>query len=198
MNILLLPAFVVWLYLLHVLTKGKFYFFKYIVGCVGMFLFTMVLLQATITVILCRGVAATVGMIGGLTGCFHAYYQYVMILISHNADTVSMYIDYECSGVIEIMAFSSLLWFFPLYNTLEKIMYNLAGIFWIFLSNIIRLVMICFLIYFYGNNIYFFAHTIFGRIIFYVLTIILYFYVFTKPQIVRQKVGGFLYGSHSK
>lgn len=40
---------------------------------------------------------------------------------------------------------------------------------------------------------YFVAHTIVGRIIFYGFTIVLYFYVFTKGQIRRQKIGKFNY-----
>lgn len=52
------------------------------------------------------------------------------------------------------------------------------------------------LIYQFGSPVYAFAHSIFGRFVFYVLIIILYFNVFTKSQLSRQKVGKFDY--HSK
>ena len=40
---------------------------------------------------------------------------------------------------------------------------------------------------------YYIAHTYVGRIFFYAATIVLYFYVFTKSQVVRMKVGSFSY-----
>lgn len=139
-------------------------------------------------------VAAAAGILGDFSGMYDAYYKYSILFIPKETATVSLTIDYECSGVIEIMAFSCMLWFFPLYNTIEKLILNSVGIIVIFCANILRLFVICMLIYFFGNEIFYFAHTIFGRIIFYLLSIALYFYVFTRPQIIRQKVGNFAYG----
>lgn len=186
---------VVWIYILTVLSRAKLPFFKFLVGSVGLFLLCMVTIQPYITVPLAQVVAASAGLIGKLTGMFYSYYQYSIIFISHGANSISLYIDYECSGVIELLSFSALLWFFPLYNAVEKFAINIIGVFWIFAANILRLVLICVLVYYFGNDIFFFAHAIFGRIIFYGLSIILYFNVFTKSQIVRQKVGKFNYGN---
>ena len=44
-----------------------------------------------------------------------------------------------------------------------------------------------------GTDFYYIAHTIIGRIVFYILQVILYFYVFTKPQVLGMKTGGFGY-----
>ena len=92
-----------------------------------------------------------------------------------------------------MMAFLALLWFFDVYSKKENIKYSLMGIVFIFGANVIRIFTICFIIYFGGNNWFYFAHSIFGRLIFYVLTVILYFDVFTKAQIKRQKIGSFSY-----
>ncbi|HZK70616.1 MAG TPA: exosortase family protein XrtG, partial [Clostridia bacterium] len=45
----------------------------------------------------------------------------------------------------------------------------------------------------FGGDTYFYAHTIIGRLFFYGCTIVLYFQVFTKSQIIRQKIGRFDY-----
>ncbi|OAA86810.1 exosortase family protein XrtG [Clostridium ljungdahlii] len=198
MKILICFLLIVWIYLITVFTRAKLHFFKFVVGSVGLFFFMMVILQPYLVNILSRSVAAASGIMGDVTGCYQAFYQYSLILIQSGGSAISMYIDYECSGVIEILAFTALLWFFPLYNTLEKIMYNIIGVVWIFVANIIRIFIICILVYYYGNNIFYFAHTIFGRIVFYALSIILYFYVFTRSQIKRQKVGNVLYGDDIK
>jgi exosortase family protein XrtG len=195
----MIPAIIVgllaWSYAIFVLWRAKLTFFKFLVGSVGMFILMMILFQPLLTVPLSKGVAAVTGLIGEWSGAFYSYYQYSLVFIRHGADSISLYVDYECSGIIEIFAFSSLLWFFPLYSTVEKLVVNIVGILWIFLSNIIRMTTICLLVYFFGNSIFFFAHAIFGRIIFYSLSIILFFYVFTRAQIMKQRVGKFRYGN---
>lgn len=194
----MIPAVIIglvaWSYAIYVLWRAKLTFFKFLVGSVGMFVLLMLLLQPILTAPLAKAVAAVTGLIGEWTGAFYSYYQYSLVFIRHGADSISLYVDYECSGIIEIFAFSSLLWFFPLYSIVEKLVVNIIGILWIFLSNIIRMTSICLLVYFFGNDIFFFAHAIFGRIIFYTLSIILFFYVFTRAQIMKQRVGKFRYG----
>ncbi len=69
------------------------------------------------------------------------------------------------------------------------------GVLWIMAANIIRLFSICLIINWFGNESYYVAHTIVGRLLFYALSIILYFYVFTRAQIRKQRVGEFGYDS---
>ncbi len=194
MLILSIAAFIVWIYVLWVLERTKLYFFKFCIGSVGLFFFLMLWVQPFVMQPLSMGVTAVTGILGNLTNMYDAFYQYSILFIPKNTTSVSLTIDYECSGVIEIMAFSCMLWFFPLYNVAEKLIINSVGITVIFIANVLRLFIICALIYYFGNNIFYFAHTIFGRIIFYIFSIILYFYVFTRSHIIRQKVGNFSYG----
>lgn len=187
-------VFIIWVYMIWVLSRTQLHFFKFCLGSVGLFFFLMLWLQPLITQPLSMAVTAVSGILGDVFQMYDSYYQYAILFIPKDTTSVSLTIDYECSGVIEIMAFSCLLWFFPLYNTIEKIIVNCIGVIVIFLANVLRIFIICMLIYFYGNEIFYFAHTIFGRIIFYVISIILYFYVFTRAHVIRQKVGSISYG----
>lgn len=193
MNILMLVCFVIWIYLLTVLKRAKLGFFFFLCGCVGMFFFMLFWLQPLLTLPMTKLVAAVAGFFGELTGVADSYFDNAMLFIQNKENSIVLYIDYECSGIIEIMVFTSLLWFFPVYNIAEKVIVNILGIIWVFVSNIIRILSICTLVYLFGNDAYFFAHTILGRVIFYALSILLYFFVFTRSQIVRQKVGSFKY-----
>ena len=193
MNYFAIILFILWIYVLTVLKRGKLEFGYFCVGSIGLFLFLLIWIQPIVTAPLTRGVTAVTGIAGQLTGLFDSYYQYALLFIKSQGESISLYIDYECSGVIEIMAFSSLLWFFPVYQMYEKIVVNILGFLFIFLSNILRIFVICGMIHIWGNDIYYLAHTVFGRIIFYACSVWLYFYVFTKSQIVRQKVGSFKY-----
>jgi exosortase family protein XrtG len=188
-------AFIIWLYTIWVLSRTGLHFFKFVIGSVGLFFFLMFWVQPIVTEPLSMAVTAVSGVLGDFFKMYDSYYQYSILFIPKNTTSVSLAIDYECSGVIEIMAFSCMLWFFPLYNTVEKLIVNCIGIAVIFLANVLRIFVICTLIFFYGNEIFYFAHTIFGRIIFYFISIALYFYVFTRSHVIRQKVGNFNYGN---
>lgn len=194
MQILLVILFIVWLYLLWVFTRTKLDFFKFCIGSIGLFVFSMLWIQPALTVILSKMVGVVSGLFGELSGMYAAYYQYGLILIPKDVAAISFYIDYECSGIVEILAYVSMLVFFPIYTSFEKVVVGILGIAWIFLANVLRIFVICTLIFFFGSNIFYFAHTIFGRIVFYGLSILLYYYVFTRSHVVRQKVGNFKYG----
>lgn len=193
-----LICFIVWLYVLWTCHRGKLKFFEFVIGSVGTFVFMMIWVQPVITAPLTKLVALVSGELGELTGMYDSYYQYSMLFIPKSTAAVSMYVDLECSGVIETMAFLSLLFFFDVYNFYEKIIVSIIGILGIFMANVIRIFLICAMVYQWGNGIYYFAHSIFGRLIFYAFSVALYFYVFTKSQIVRQQIGNFSYGDQKE
>lgn len=195
MLIFIIITFILWVYLLSVLSRSELHFFKFLIGAVGFFFFGMYFLTPIFLKPVANAVAAVAGILGDITGYFKAFYEYSLIFVSRSSSFISFYIDYECSGIIEILAFSSLLWFFPLYDISEKIALTLLGMAWIFFANVLRIFVICILIYYFGNNVFYFAHTVFGRILFYVLSVVMYFYVFTKAHVIRQKVGQFRYGN---
>lgn len=197
MNYILILSIILWIYILTVLKRAKLDFWFFLFGSVGMFIVLVVVLQPPASEPMQKAVAAVAGILGNLTGLYESYFQYGILFIDSGNASISLYVDFECAGIIEILAFTSLLWFFPVYRTYEKVMVNIVGFLTIFLANVLRIFLICLLIYFFGNSVYFVAHTIIGRLFFYACSIALYFYVFTKPQIVRQKVGGFRYGSDS-
>jgi exosortase family protein XrtG len=190
-----ITIFLIWGYVLTVLGRAKLHFYKFVLGSVGMFFLLMIFVQPLVLRPLSVAVTAVAGVLGNIMNLYDSYHQYLILFIPKGTTSISLIIDYECSGVVEIMAFSSLLWFFPLYNAIEKLVISFVGIVMIFLANVLRLFLISALIYYYGNEIFYFAHTLFGRIIFYLFSVILYFNVFTRSHVIRQKVGVFTYGN---
>ena len=145
---------------------------------------------------LARGVAAIAGLFGSLTDTFSPFFKYGILFVDSAAGAITLQIDFECSGIVEIMAFLSLLVFFRVYSKAERIIVGIVGVVYIMLANALRLIIICEMIHFMGTEVYYVAHTIVGRLVFYALSVMMYFYVFTKPQIVRMKIGKFKYGDH--
>lgn len=184
----------VWWYLLRVMDRSELNFWHFVLGSGGLFLFLIALVQPVLTKPLGQMVAAIAGLFGSLTHTFSAYFRYGVLFIHSAGGAMTLQIDFECSGVIEIMAFISLLMFFRVYTRNERVVVALLGTIGIILANVLRIIVICEMIYFGGAQIYYVAHSLVGRIIFYGLSVLLYFYVFTKPQIVSMKVGNFKYG----
>ncbi len=187
---------IAWIYVLNALDRAKLEFWRYMVGSMGLFIIMMITLRESLTLPLARGVAAMAGMIGDLTNTFVAYFKYGIIFIETVAGSMTLQIDMECSGVIEIMAFLSLLVFFRVYTKYERVIVGVIGTAYIMVCNALRIVIICEAVHFFGTDVYFVAHTFIGRIFFYGMTVILYFYVFTKAHIIQMKVGNFSYGNN--
>ncbi|NLK36809.1 MAG: exosortase family protein XrtG [Epulopiscium sp.] len=185
--------FIVWLFVLEVLHRAQLKFWRFLWGSVGLFISFMIWAEPIMTVHLSRFVSLVAGFLGELTRMYVPYFEYGVLFIENKDSAISLYIDYECSGVIEIMVFLSMLWFFPVYEVLEKIIVSIIGVLWIFMANVLRIHAICTLIYWAGSDSYYIAHTILGRLIFYGFSIALYYYVFTRAHIIRQRIGGLRY-----
>ncbi len=185
----------VWLYVLRVTRRSELPAWRFIWGSCGLFVLMMIFIRPYCTEPLAQVVAAVAGGFGKLTGMFQSYFKYGVIFVNSKAGAISLLIDFECSGILEIMAFLSLLAFFRAYTVYERVVVGILGTFYIILANALRIISIAVIIYFCGMPSYYVAHTFVGRIIFYGLSVLLYFFVFTRTQIIRQKVGGFTYGT---
>ena len=190
--ILRLILVILWVYVLTVLKRGKLGFYYFLLGSVGTFLILLGVMPYVKSYFI-NAFVWVLGIVGRLTGMYESYAQFGMFFIDHNDTVMSLYVDLECSGLIEMMVFVSLLAFFPVYHLWEKLKAGVLGLFCICVFNFIRIFIIIAMIFHFGTSMYSFAHVIVGRIVFYVLTLILYFHVFTRGQIVKQKVGKFNY-----
>ena len=199
MNLLTaLGALGLWLYLLHVLRRAELPFWRFLLGSVGLFIALMALVQPVLTLPLARAVSSLAGVVGTLSDTYTAYFRYGVMFIETGSGSLTLQVDFECSGVIEIFAYLSLLTFFPVYEKNEKFTVGVVGTAYIILCNAARIALICLAAHFWGAEVYYVMHTIVGRIFFYGMSILLYFYVFTKPQVVQIKVGSFSYGRNEK
>jgi exosortase family protein XrtG len=186
-------AIALWVWLLRVLRKAGLKFWRYLLGSCGIFLILLILVRPWIVLPLARLIAAIAGIFGKVTGFYQAYYRYGVIFIESLNGAITVNIDLECSGFIEISAFLSLLSFYGIYNIPERIYIAVVGTLYTMLTNALRIAVICTMIHFLGTDYYYVAHTIVGRIVFYVLQVILYFFIFTKPHVLKMKTGDFGY-----
>lgn len=191
-----LIGLLIWLFILHILNKSKLNFWHFLIGSAGAFILMLVFLEPVLTQPLARIVALLASLPGKIADMYSAHYKYGVIFVESSVGAISLKIDFECSGIIEIIAYLSLLIFYRVYTVYERFCVGVLGVIAMVLANALRITVICLMIYFGGIDTYFIAHTYVGRLVFYALSVVIYFYVFTKPQIIKQKVGSFRYDSH--
>ena len=191
-----LIGLLIWLFILHILNKSKLNFWHFLIGSAGAFILMLVFLEPVLTQPLARIVALLASLPGKIADMYSAHYKYGVIFVESSVGAISLKIDFECSGIIEIIAYLSLLIFYRVYTVYERFCVGVLGVIAMVLANALRITIICLMIYFGGIDTYFIAHTYVGRLVFYALSVVIYFYVFTKPQKKKKKVGSFRYDSH--
>ena len=179
-------------YFLSVLKRAALHFAYFAVGSLTLFgllfYYTAPIVSKPLTAGLLISCKALLSSLGITYEAAHA-----LLYVPTDQGTLSLYINLECSGMIEMFVLLSLLWFFPVYRTVQKLMLSLFGLICIFISNVLRLCILCWILARWGMTYYFIAHSIISRMLFYLLCILLYFFLFTRAQILRQKVGRFSY-----
>ena len=99
---------IVWVYALSVLKRAKLDFWYFTVGSVGLFIIAIITLQPVLLMPMQNAIAAVSGLLGELTGTYSSYFENGLLFIAHGTTSISLYIDFECSGIIETFAFLSL------------------------------------------------------------------------------------------
>lgn len=186
-------ALIVWIYFLWVLYREKMTAFRFLVGSIGFFVLVFTMLRYYLVEACINVLEFMLGLLEHIVPFYSLYPQYNVLFINHDNAAISLFIDYECCGFIEILVVVSVILFFPLFNYKKKAIYSVIGVIYTTLANLIRLILITAFIYKYGNNAYYVAHSWLGRIIFYVFTLFFYFYVISWNQIKKQRVGRFIY-----
>ena len=180
------------LYVLSVLKRIGWSAAYVVLGVVGTFFIIISLANNNVISFLMRLNTSGAGVVGMLTGFYTVAPTLGIIHIVSGQSAINLFITYECSALIELAAYIALVLFFPFFKNLQQRLKLLGfGVIYLLLANMLRLTVTALIIHFLGLPSLIWAHVIVGRLIFYVLTIILYFYVFTRSQVLHIKIGRF-------
>ena len=193
MKLCFLIFFITWIYLLTILKKNKLSAFYFMLGSIGFFSIGFFFFFKPLVKFLSWFILFLMDKISFIFNFYECFIDYRIIFINYKDTAVSLYMNYECCGFIEVLVLCSLVLFYPLFSLKKKILNIIGGFFFTCFANILRLLLICFTVYKFGNEFYYFSHAILGRIIFYILTMVMYYYMFSFAQIKEQKVGKFRY-----
>ncbi|MCK4776961.1 MAG: archaeosortase/exosortase family protein [Actinomycetia bacterium] len=105
------------------------------------------------------------------------------VVVSHSDGWSLLKIGIECSALLEIAVFIGLLLFYPAFTWRRKSLYLVLGVTGTYIVNLFRLMLIVAIITFWGRGAIFPAHAIFGRGFFFILIVIIYWFIITKPTL---------------
>lgn len=111
----------------------------------------------------------------------------LLVLMKMDNNWTTLDIDIENSGILEMCIGSGLILFYPVYSRVKKVFVTIAGLGAVYVFNLVRLVVVIFTIHTWGRNMNFIAHTLVGRLLFFVLVIALYWQILTRPTLKRIK-----------
>lgn len=179
----------VWVSLIVLLDSLKLKFFKFILGSVGIFFFLVYFGNEVIETKILKSLSFILDIITSRSTSLKVFEEYGMIVIYRSSEVVNFFLDYECTGILEILVFISLVTFYPIYGFVGKVYRIVIGVVYITIVNVIRVLMIVSIVQLFGMRYFFIAHTIIARIIFFIFVVALYYKTFTLEHISKQSVG---------
>lgn len=185
---LLLPL---WLYLLLRLARAGLTAWRFLLGCAGIFCFLALFVCPPLTDAYISAVCALARLVGGRV--FSFYDQYGILLVPVESGSLILPVDSVCYGLIGIAGYLSLLSFYGVYSLLERCVLAVVGGVCVWAADCVQLLLSVELTRLLGAGVYELGRGIIGRVVFVLLNAALYYYVFTKGQVARMKIGGFSY-----
>lgn len=109
----------------------------------------------------------------------------LLVLIKVDNSWTTMDIDIESSGLLEACVLLALVLFYPAFSPGKRVLFSLGGVAAVYVINLFRLVLVIAAIHWGGRNMYFVAHTLLGRLFFFVFIVALYWQILTRPSLKK-------------
>lgn len=189
---LILAASLFWLAGAIILRRHRIWIFYYVWGAVGFTFLLILLLRGSFVEYQVERLTGMVlhqilSYLGIQTFIFDKAPGTILVLIEVENSWTTIDIDIESSGLLECCIYLGLVLFYPPYSRARKALFSLAGVAAIYSINLLRLIVIITVIDWGGRDMIFIAHTLLGRLVFFVLIIALYWHIFTRPSLIKAR-----------
>lgn len=183
-------AILAWGLIAFFLRYHRIWIFYYIWSAVGFTIIAILLLRssaAEYAIEYVTGLALhhCLDLMGIKTYIFDKAPGTVLVLLALENSWTCIDIDIECSGLLEACVLLGLLLFYPGLGLLRRLWYGIAGLSGLFVVNLVRLLSIVLILNSSGRDSMYIAHTLIGRLVFFLLIIVVYWYVFTRPALAQ-------------
>ncbi len=107
----------------------------------------------------------------------------MIVGVPHHNEWTRLSIGIECSGLLETAALLGLVTFFPAVPKGKRMRLLFFALALTFLANVIRMLVIVGAVAYGGQAALEIAHVVFGRLVFFLLTIGIYWFAITRPTL---------------
>ncbi len=116
----------------------------------------------------------------------------LIIGVPHHAEWTNLTVGLESSGLLESAALFGLLAFFPAGSGLSRMRTLVLALAATFVANVIRVLVIVVSVAYAGQGSLDFAHIFLGRIAFFIMAMVIYWYSITRPtlRVVAERLRG--------
>ncbi len=188
---LFIISMIIWIFFIKMFHDLKMTAFKFYFGSIGLFFILLFFFRSYLEhgfkILLYYSLLF-------LSNITHLFYLNTLsnVVISVSNLTFSINFSLQASTFISMTVFTSLICFFPLLYFKKRIYLFFLGNILIFLINILKSFTVILLIKLFSAYSLVMDFDVIGKLIFFALIIILYYFIFTKAQIKNQKVGELL------
>lgn len=190
MSLLLAVLFVGWVGATVFLRFYRIWLLFYLVGAVGCAYWLILLtrdllgLEAFLAQSVALSVHAIAALFGVSTRMFNGAPGVLLVLvIAQEIGWTVLQIGVESSGLLEISVLLSLLLFYPGWTLAQRGRAMVLGIALTWGANVLRVLIIVFMLHSLGKEALLLAHTFVGKAVFFFMTIAIYWYLLTLPTV---------------
>ena len=192
MNLFLITLiFLLWLIVIYGMHRYRIWPLFYIIGTVGLAIFLVYFNRQLFhsEILLARSVAESIHWVCESflripTQVFEEAPGLLMVMVVvQKVGWTALEIGVESSGLLEMSVLISLLVFYPGWSVADRFWRIAVGLLATWVSNLIRMMLIVVMLHNLGKEVLLIAHTFLGKLIFFVLTIGIYWFLITKPSL---------------
>lgn len=127
------------------------------------------------------------GYLGVVTYIFDRAPGTLLIFLRVDNSWTTIALDIENSGFLEMCIIFGLTMLYPVYKIFKRTALVFIGVLCVYTANLLRLIIVILTISRFGREMSFIAHTLLGRLIFFLLAVAVYWWLLTKPSL--RKIG---------
>jgi len=192
-----LLAALAWLALVLIMRRSRIWLFYYLIAAVG-FCFGVVLVcrnllpgESLLAMATAHGTHWFASLLNIPTRVFPAAPGLLLVLvIVQQSGWTALQVGLESSGLLEMAVLAGLILFYPGMPLQRRVLALVAGLLATYVANILRVLLIVAVLHYAGKDALLLAHTFLGRAFFFAVTLVIYWFVMTRPtlEVLRERV----------
>lgn len=107
----------------------------------------------------------------------------LVLVLTQRVGWTILQIGVESSGLLEMIVLISLIIFYPGWKASHRFIRGMVGLLLTWGANLLRMILIAALLHSYGKEVLVLAHTFLGKLVFFILTLAIYWALVTFPSL---------------